>query len=167
MLDPNITTTKAKGRKKPWLVRWYGEFDVRTCKRKRHSRSFARKVEAEQFTQQLKDDFDSGLPTGIRDITLEELMGKFMPTKKKQSPRTIEGYYECKQRLLDYFHPHTPIRRIRKEDAENFISNMDYISEQYKNTGKTIADSTVDRQLRQSKAIFNKAVEWSYISCTV
>ena len=49
MAKTKITIDKdtRKGRKKPWLVRWYGQYDP-TGKQKRHCKSFLLKKEAER-----------------------------------------------------------------------------------------------------------------------
>ena len=52
-----------EGRKKPWLVRWYGRFDPTIGKQKRYSKSFALKKDAERFIEQLQADFDTGMPS--------------------------------------------------------------------------------------------------------
>ena len=51
MPDTNTTITKdaRKGRKKPWLVRWYSEYDPTTDTQKRHSKSFLKRKLAERF----------------------------------------------------------------------------------------------------------------------
>lgn len=40
---------------------------------------------------------------------------------------------------------------------------MDYSLKKFKEMGKPIAGSTIGRQLRQAKTVFNKAVDWGYI----
>jgi len=165
-MNANITVTKDKRRigGKPWLVRWSGTYNITTGKRTRHSRSFARKIDAERQAQQLADEQQSGQPLDIKDITIEELIDKFIKSKKKSvSVSTIDGYYETKNRFLGYFHPSLSVKQITKENAEQFINNIDYNVKALKKKGSRISDSTISRQLRQSNAIFNKAVAWGYI----
>ena len=149
---------------KPWLVRWYGSYDITTAKKRRHSKSFARKTDAERFAQQLSDEFLTGQSVDIKNITVEELINKFITAKKRNvSHSTINGYYEFKNRFLNYFHPSVSVKQITKENAEQFINNIDYIVKNLKKNGKRASDSTVSRQLRQAKTVFNKAVDWGYI----
>ena len=164
-MNANITIIKDKRRigGKPWLVRWHGSYDITTAKRIRHSKSFARKVDSEQFALQLADEHEAGQSLDVRDITVEELINKFITVNKRSlSFATIEGYYEFKNRFLNYFHPSVSIKQIKEEDAEQFINNIDLIKTLNKN-GKRISDSTISRQLRQAKAVFNKALAWGYV----
>ena len=146
---------------KPWLVRWYGSYDITTAKRKRHSKSFARKIDAERHSQQLADEFQSGQSVDVRDITITELINKFITAKKRSvAYSTIEGYYEFKNRFLTYFHPAVSVKKITKENAEQFINNIGYNVKAPKKKSGRVSDSTVSRQLRQAKTVFNKAVSW-------
>ena len=45
---------------RPWVVRWFGEYDIETGKRRRYSKSFKLKVEAEAFARQERTSFDRG-----------------------------------------------------------------------------------------------------------
>ncbi len=165
-MNANITITKDKRRTggKPWLVRWSGEYNMTTGKKKRHSKSFARKVDAERYAQQLADEYQSGQSIDIRNITVKELINKVINSKKRNvSAATIDGYYEFKGRFLNYFHPTLSIKQITKENAEQFINNIDYDAKALKKKGGRISDSTISRQLRQAKTTFNKAVAWGYI----
>ncbi len=165
-MNPKISIVKDKRRTggKPWLVRWHGDYSMTTGKRKRHSRSFKRKIDAEQFAQQLTDEYQSGLSVDVKDITVEELINKIILSKEKTvSYSTIEGYHEFKNRFLKHFHPSVPVMKIKSENAEQFINNMDYTLDRHKKKGKSISDSTKSRHLRQANTVFNKAVEWGYI----
>ncbi len=164
-MDPNITISKDPRRegRKAWQVRWYGDFDVKAGKRTRLCKSFSRRADAERFADQLKDDYDSGLSLEPKDITLQELLEKAISIKNDKAFSTFDAYLETQDRLLAYFNPMTSIKKIRQEDAEAYISQMDYISKQCQGKGKKISDSTKSRHLRQAKAIFNKALEWGYI----
>ena len=165
-MDVSITISKDKRRtgNKPWLVRWYGSYDITTAKRRRHSKSFARKIDAEKFAQQLADQCQSGESVDIKNITVKELIDKFIKAKKRNvAYSTIDGYYEFKSRFLNYFHPSVSVRKITKENAEQFINNIDYSVKALKKNGTRVSDSTVSRQLRQAKTVFNKAVAWGYI----
>ena len=112
----------------------------------------------------MTDEYESGQALDVRDITAKELIDKFITAKKKNvSFSTIEGYYEFRNRFLNYFHPSVSVRQIKIENAEQFINNIDYDVIRLKKKGKRISDSTISRHLRQAKTAFSKAVSWEYI----
>ena len=47
-------------KKKPWVVRWYGDYDPTTGKQKRYSKAFVLKGEAEAFQLQKGGEFSCG-----------------------------------------------------------------------------------------------------------
>jgi len=71
-------------RRRPWLVRWYGEYNPGTHKQKRHCRSFARRKEAEQFAKIKEKQFDNGMLRDERTITLEEFGEKFLRCRRME-----------------------------------------------------------------------------------
>ena len=166
MDSANITLTKDERstRKKPWLVRWSGEYNPVTDKQKRYSKSFKRKEDAKAFMAQKVHDFDMGLPRDEVNLTLEKLWGKF---ERSQRGQLTEGsffhYEEAFKRLKNFFGPTTIIKHIRAEHAEQFLSEMTYLSPKYKKVQKPISDSSRNRILRCSSRIFTKALEWQYI----
>lgn len=166
MPDPNITITKdaRKGRKKPWLVRWYSEYDPTTDTQKRHSKSFVKRKPAERFAQQLKDDHEAGITHDTKKITLGELCDKFLRAKKNSyKPGTYDNYQDTITRLKNHFSPDTPLNRITEEYAEQFINDVDYIRKDLvRKTGK-ISDSARNIQLRNCKKICSTAVKWKYL----
>lgn len=159
-----ITKDERPGRKKPWLVRWYGEYDLQTASKKRHSRSFGRQCDAECFARQLQDELDAGITTDHRNITLVELCEKFLKTKQSKKHSTYVGYEQTLAQFQEQFHPTIPIRKIRQEDAELYIQSIGFKSEYHVKNKSDISDSTRDRHLRQLKALFNKALEWDYLT---
>jgi site-specific recombinase XerD len=166
MAKTKITIEKdnRKGRKKPWLVRWYGQYDPTIGKQKRYSKSFLLKKEAERYAEQLQEDFDSGMPRDPIDITLGELCEKFLRTHgKKLADNTILIYNGCFQRLLDYFGSSISPKRITQEQAEEFLAQVDYIHPYLSKSSKEISSSAKNRVLRNCKTLFNKAYEWHYI----
>ena len=47
-------------KKKPWVIRWYGDYDPATGKRRRYSKSFKIKKDAEAFQLQKGAEFQDG-----------------------------------------------------------------------------------------------------------
>lgn len=48
--------------KKPWIVRWFGEYDSKTGKRRHYSKSFRLKIEAEDFQVSMRQKIKLGVP---------------------------------------------------------------------------------------------------------
>ena len=166
MSNQRITLTKDDRsiRKQPYLVRWYSEFDPTTGKQKRYSKSFSKRKDAELFIAQLKEEFEAGMPRDQYEITIKELCDKFISTRKNiLSKSTIDGYEDTINELLKHFCPTVSVKKIRQEDAEEFIADLSLVSPEHIKQGKEISDSTRNRHLRQCKKMFSIAVEWNYL----
>ncbi|MHC4153030.1 MAG: tyrosine-type recombinase/integrase [Planctomycetota bacterium] len=166
MAEQKITIYKDKRRigGKPYLVRWLGEYDPQKGKQTKYCRSFAKRKDAELFAQQKKDEFDSGMPRDEISITLQQLTDKFTRASKNDYRNgTTNNYLYTIQRLKQFFSPNSLIKNIKQEHCEQFISNLGYIRKNLVNSEKELSDSHRNIQLRNSKRIFNKALEWTYI----
>lgn len=151
-------------RKKPFLVRWHGEFDPHTGRQKKYSKSFEKRKYAEHFAQKKRDEFESGLSRDERHITVQQLCDKFLNvTKRDYTMGTFQNYQQTIERLLDYFHPTTPLQQIKLQHAQEFIANLGYIRKEYTGKNLDLSDTTRNIQLRNCKKIFNVAKEWKYI----
>ena len=166
MAELKISIYKDKRRKngKPYLVRWQGQYNPHTGKQRKYCKSFAKRKDAEKFIQQKQDEFDAGMPRDQINITLAQLCNKFVQTQQADYANgTMRNYLYTVTRLKDFFSPDIIINNIKPEHAEQFICQIDYISKYLINSGKDISDSARNIQLRNSKKIFNKALEWKYI----
>ena len=166
MAELKISIYKDKRRKngKPYLVRWQGQYNPPTGKQRKYCKSFAKRKDAEKFVQQKQDEFDAGMPRDQVNITLTQLCDKFVQTQQADyASGTMRNYLYTVTRLKDFFFSDILIGNIKQEHAEQFISQVDYISKYLINSGKDISDSARNIQLRNSKKIFNKALEWKYI----
>lgn len=159
-----VVKDERPGRKKPWLARWYGEYNLQTATKPRYSRSFHRQFDAERFARQVQEELDAGISTENRDITLRELCDKFLKSKQGKKHSTCIGYEQTLAQLQEHFHSNIPIRKIRQEDAELYIQSIGFKNEYHGKKKTDISDSTRDRHLRQLKSLFGKAVEWEYLS---
>ena len=161
----SIQKDTRKIRKKPYLVRWYGEYNPHTGKQKRYSNSFAKRKEAERFVQQKKDEFEAGLSRDERHIGLEQLCNKFLRVNQREYTNgTLQLYTNTINCLKNYFHPSVPIHRIKQEHAQEFIAQLGYVREDYAGKNEELSDSARNIRLRNCKKIFNTAVEWKYIA---
>lgn len=151
-------------RKKPWLVRWYSDYDPTTDTRKRHCRSFATRKLAERFVDELKYNLQNGLSQDKKAITLGDFCQKFLDAKSNRYKHgTLMNYQYTIQRLLAYFNPNTPLSQIDTEFAEQFINDIDYIRADLINKNTIISDSFRNIQLRNCKKLFSTAVGWKYL----
>jgi site-specific recombinase XerD len=163
-LKISIQKDKRKIRKKPYLVRWFGEYNPHTGKQKKYSKSFAKRKEADRFVQQKQDEFEAGLSRDERHITLEQLCEKFISVNQREyTPGTLQIYQNTINRLMTFFHPTTPIQHIKQEHAQQFIAQLSYIQKDYKGNNEELSDSARNLRLRTCKKLFNTAVEWKYI----
>lgn len=154
-------------RKKPWLVRWYSDYDPVQDTRKRHCRSFSTRKLAERFVDELKYNLANGLSQDKKAITLGDFCAKFLDAKSnKYSLGTLRHYQYTTDRLNAYFSPNTPLATIDEEYAEQFINNMDYVREDLK-TKRTISNSARNVTLRNCKTLFQTAVRWKYLQFNV
>ena len=92
-------------KKKPWVIRWFGLPDLATGKKKRYSRSFECKADAERFQAKQLMTFDAGQPRDkSEEKTLRELFNCWL-TVKKRRPTTIKDYKWAIGRLVDHLGP--------------------------------------------------------------
>ena len=121
----SITKDNRAIRAKPWLVRWYGDYDVRTGKQRRYCKSFKLRKDADLFAEEKKAEFQADMPRDQKDITLGQLCHKFVTNRPKPlSKASRRGYEETIGRLQSHFAPTVSIRKIHLEDAEEFISSL-------------------------------------------
>lgn len=81
-------------KKKPWIIRWYGDYDPAAGKRRRYSKSFKIKRDAEAFQLQKGSEFKDGQR---RDkpgkVTLKSFCEDWFKTRKPQLRiATLKGY---------------------------------------------------------------------------
>jgi len=150
-------------RKKPWLVRWYSDYDPIQDSRKRHCRSFSTRKLAERFVDELKYDLANGLSQDKKSITLGDFCAKFLDAKSnKYSLGTLRHYQYTIDRLNNYFSANTPLSTIDEEYAEQFYNDMEYVRQDLK-TKRTISNSARNVTLRNCKTLFQTAVRWKYL----
>ncbi len=157
--DVTINKNK-KSKEKPWLVRWWGRYDLIKERQTRYSKSFKTKKQAEKYADQIKFDIEDGIDIQNYKLTLEQLCDKYLQAYKSNlkystSYRSYENTIRC---LKKYFGSYYQIRKLRRENAHAFINKL-----RLEKTGGKVSDSTKSQRLRQCKRIFNVAKEWSYI----
>ena len=147
------------GRKRPWIVRWYGEVNLRTGKQKRRGRSFRHHNEAKAFYCQLQVDFSRGEPRDPITVTLDELLQDFEEARLSGlSHASKEAYRNTFRQLTAYFGTDRKIREIDRRQAEAFIATR---QRQDGRPGELSAWAKA-RHLIHMRALFTAAVAWGY-----
>ena len=115
MNAPQITLSRDPRpiRKKPWLVRWKGDYNPITDTQKRYSKSFAKRKEAEAFIALKSQEFEDGLSRDQVNLTLERFWEKFERSQKgTMKAGSFFSYEETYGRLKKFFGQQTCIRKI-------------------------------------------------------
>ena len=165
-MKQKITLTKDTRtiRNNHYLVRWYGNYDLTTGKKKRYCKSFAKRKDAENFIAEKEKEFEQGMPRDQHDITLGDLCEKFILTRKKSLTKaTRDDYGDTIKQLKNYFSPNISIKNIRQAEAEEFIANLKLVHPDHINKGKQLSDSARNKHLKYSSKLFKTAFEWGYI----
>jgi integrase len=152
----------AKGRKLPWLVRWYGEINPETGKPRRYSKSFKTKTEADEFKVAKQHEIKK---TGRRDRpideTLQKLIDDFMRTKRPDlRPASVKLYEYTTERLLKFFGPDRGIGSIDEKAAALFMAAQI----EHESGKKKLSSWTRAQILTNVRAIFAVALRWKLIA---
>ena len=143
----------------PFAVRWYEPTDPETGKRKRCGKSFPTKQEARTFAAELRLERPAARVSG--GVTLERHCREWLKTIKPNiRPATYLVYAGTVERLLKHFGPDCPLDTITAQAAERFIAEQHSI----KAEDKPLSVGARQQHLQNSKAIFNKAIEWGRLT---
>ena len=149
-------------RRLPWLVRWYGEIEPRTGKKKRYSKSFRTKRRAEDFKAEKTHDLNRGIK---RDRPEEVMLGRlckdFIKTWNPNARKaTVDLYKYTIERLLGYFGQERMISTIGPREADGFFAAQVY----HKGSStRKLSDWARVQIVNHCKTIFNLAVRWQWI----
>jgi integrase len=143
---------------KKWRVRWFGKYNPATGRPKRYSKTFKRRIDAENFAAQKTVEFQKGDKRDkLNNITLRSFCQNWLRAKQAK-PKTLKLYEETIDRLLSYFGESMLLKNLSQHRAEMFIAELK------PRRGRTFSDWTRHRALRNSRCIFKKAVEWDYLA---
>lgn len=151
-----------RSRGRPWVVRWFGEYDPTKDKQRHYSKSFARKRDAESFCAAKQTELDHG---GTRDkpqdITVGEFVERFLESRvRTRRPATRYNYRLTLGQLAEFVGQHTPLRMVTPEVADSFIATRRRTAK----SGDGYSPWSRNRQLGNVKTAFKAAVRWSYLS---
>jgi integrase len=146
-------------KQRPWVVRWFGEYDPATGKQKRYSKSFAVKRDADSFQAQQLTEFKQGQRRDKPDeITLKEFCRNWLECLRA-GPETVKLYKNTIRRLLTYFGENTLLRQVTPLAADRFMASLKPLDSRTE-----LSSSARHRVLRHCRTMFKKAVDWELIS---
>ena len=163
-MDTNVGLYRLKTPKGVrWLVRWYGDFNPATSKEKRYSKTFTRKVDAEQFRKTKTDEFKQGVSRDKSNETLAEYIDRWLRHKKlfeQIRPATVLLYEGTFRRLYDYFGPDCLLRNVSRFQVKEFLAGTKPKAERT----EPLSAWSHQRILRQCKTLFAEAVKEGVIA---
>ncbi len=149
---------------KPWTIRWFGENDEQG-KPRRYSKAFKLKRDAISFRAVKQKEFDGGTKRDRIEITIGVLCDKFLKNNKHRFRHSSYQRYKLTiSQLEKFFSSNHLIRKIRREDAEEFIATLEIVHPIHKRLNKRLSAAARNRHLDCAKAIFGTAVDYEYIS---
>jgi integrase len=149
--------------KKPWVVRWFGEYDPASGKQRRYSKSFKLKVEAEEFQAAKRQEFGQGtLRDKAPNVTLTSFCGDWLNTRKPElKPASVELYGLTVRRLLGYFGKEALLQEITPKKAAAFVAEQKSWAKAHE--GEELSDWSREQIKRHCKTIFETAVQWGLL----
>ncbi|UCG49531.1 MAG: hypothetical protein JSU94_07070 [Phycisphaerales bacterium] len=147
-------------RKKPWVVRWRGEYEPAAGRQRFYSKGFRTKAEAEDFRSEQNHQFNSGFPRDKRQTaTLAGFCRDWLRTRKGGlKPASFELYEQTVRRLTHYFGAEAALTSIGQQDAAEFISKQVNVAPFRR--GEALSDRSVAQIKRHCRTIFQAAVDW-------
>jgi integrase len=151
-----------RNKNKPWVVRWFSEYDPAKGKQRHYSKSFARKRDAESFAAAKQAELDQGQPRDRpQEITLGEFTRRFKESHLRNRRSATRYHYSLTlQQLNEFIGEHTLLRDIGPELADRFVSTRQRVAK----IGKGYSPWSRNRQLGNAKTVFNAAVRWGYLT---
>ncbi|MGD0078738.1 MAG: tyrosine-type recombinase/integrase [Sedimentisphaerales bacterium] len=151
----------SRNKDSPWACRWYEPTDPESGKRKRRCRSFLTKQEAKTFAAELRLERPAARVSG--DVTLARHCSEWLSAIKPNiRPATYLVYAGTVERLLKHFGRDCPLDTITAQAAERFIAEQHSIKAGRED--KLLSAAAKQQHLQNSKAIFNKAIEWGRLT---
>lgn len=143
-----------------WTVRWFGEYDPATGKKRRYSKSFRLKRDAERFRAERQAEFDKGAQRDKpRDITVKEFCDKYLARRQHEwSAKTKQKIEDSCDRLVAHFGAGLPLRAITPDRASTFWSQAKKVRPGFE--GQELSRYTRNCLARDAKTMFKYAVEW-------
>ena len=152
-----------KRKAKPWVVRWFGEYDPETGKKKRYSKSFRLKRQAEEFKTEMTEKFRRGQQRDRpAEVALNNFCEDWLKTKEPEIRRgTLVSYKETIARLYEFFGKKCLLSKVTTYEAAKFISELE-VKRAYKRA-RQLSNWTRKKILRNCRIIFKAAITWHLI----
>jgi integrase len=151
----------SRNKDSPWAVRWFEATDPESGKRRRRCRSFTKEFLARTFAAELRLERPASRVSG--GVTLGQHCRDWLKTIKPNiRPATYLVYAGTVERLLKHFGRDCPLDTITAQAAERFIAEQHSIKAGRED--KPLSVAARQQHLQNSKAIFNKAIEWGRLA---
>ncbi|HUT30919.1 MAG TPA: tyrosine-type recombinase/integrase [Sedimentisphaerales bacterium] len=145
-----------RNRKKPYIVRWYGEYDPHAGKQRRYCKSFRLKAQAEELARERAHEFSRGARRDKPTESLKVLCDRFLQTRPLR-PASVELYRNTATRLQKWFGPERLIADISPDEAAHFISGLRPVR------GQELSGWTIHRTLRHCRTMFRQAQAFGWV----
>lgn len=151
-----------RNRNRPWIVRWFGVYNSATGKRRRYTKSFRLKVQAEEFQASQSEGFRKGAQRDVAGKTrLDVFCTSFLKVRKGDlRSGTVTLYENSIERLLSYFGPNCLLSSITPQSGNEFVAELKRMDGQ----SKPLSNWARQRVLRNCKTLFQTAVTWELIA---
>ncbi len=159
-MNVTVSLLHEPSRKRPWIVRWWGNPDSDTGKQKRYGRVFKYSHEAKAFEAEKRTSHNRGEPRDPVNVTLEELVADFEEARVSSlSYKSKIGYENTTKQLLVYFGKKRKVRDIGRREAEAFIATRKRVC----NGESDLSSWAKTRHLIHARSIFTAAKVWGYM----
>ncbi|UCE61495.1 MAG: site-specific integrase [Phycisphaerales bacterium] len=160
-MNTKVSLSHAKGRKLPYIVRWFGDVDHETGKQRRYSRSFKHSREAKAFQIEKQADLNRGSPRDeVKQVTLGQVLEEFTESRLAGlSYSSQEAYRRTMEQLRAYFDTTHSLRLIDQRRAEAFIVSR----KRARGSGGNLSSWTLYQHRKHCRAIWAAAVAWKYV----
>jgi len=150
-----------RNKRRPWVVRWFGEYDPAIGTERQYYESFTTKREAEtvRAAKQARMDAD-GLRDRPRELTIGEFIERFLESRaSKTRSGTRYNYRLTLEQLAAFAGENTVLRTITAELADRFIATRQRVAA----TGTGYSPWSRNKHLSVARVAFNVAVRWGYL----
>ena len=149
-------------KKRPWVVRWFGEYDPNTGKQRRYSKSFKLRRDAEAFQSQRIVAFTKGQQRDKpEEFTLKDFCEEWLKTRKPDlKTGSLKLYSDTIRRLYDFFGSSFLLSKLTPRNTAKFVAELKPMNAK---NSEQLSDWTRHRVIRNCRTIFQYAIVWQLI----
>lgn len=153
-----------RAKRLPWVARWFGEYDPAKGQRRRYSKAFRLKRDAEAFQVSKQAELNSG---GRRDAPVDMTVGafceKFVATcLRNHSHSDRVCYLNTINQLKAFLDSNRLLRLVDRQQAEEFISSRVRLDTKRKE--KELSGWTRAQHVKHCRAMWRRACKWGLVA---